>query len=490
MTDSPGYVPAHDAGGPGHGTTHGTCAGHDAAPARPGGRRPGPVVMLASGLAVIVPATVMLVLGLAGMIRADTPLATVPDDGSTMTSLEAGTTYGLFGSDSSTCTVVGPDGAGIQVQDPTALAVIPNHNLIGFFTPGTDGEHTVTCSAVLPVRPTTVDLLDKANASLEAALGISLGVLGLVVGLSLVVAGRIRRRNAQARPRGEDLTGSGGGRGTKGDTGPHIVLTCGIAHMVLGNAMFVVGFSGVELFRDEAHGDLRFAVLEQSLVIMMRLGVVATILGALVAVLGAFLSVVRTWVGHRAITRAQRAAQQPHVPPVPTGPHGRRGPTTTLVSGLVATGVALVMVLAGFSLLTRLVESTPQVPGDGVPRPVALEEGTPYWLQSDVPWHASPCAVTGPDGAEVPIRKDRAFLFATGILTPTTSGTHTITCTDSKPVRVGRLDDLDALRATAAGTVAGGLGLVVGLSSALAGLIWLRVRASRSRTSAPARLSA
>lgn len=207
MTDAPGCNPADDAGGPDLGTAHGPGDGPVVAPARPQGRK-GPVVLLTSGLAVIVPATVMLVLGLAGTIRADTPLATVPDGGTAATVLEAGTDYGIFGSDSSTCTVVGPDGAGVPVQDPTTLAVIPSHNLIGLFTPGADGEHTVTCSASPLARPTTVDLLAEANTGLEASFAISLGALGLVVGLPLALAGlvwlRVRtlrsRTIAQAQP--------------------------------------------------------------------------------------------------------------------------------------------------------------------------------------------------------------------------------------------------------------------------------------------------
>ncbi|WP_022921564.1 hypothetical protein [Ornithinimicrobium pekingense] len=112
------------------------------------------------------------------------------------------------------CTVTGPDGADVPVVAETALddaAAQEGTSLVGTFTAGAAGEHTVTCESAAELSPALGfrDAIGLGTAGLAFLALFPLGFITLL-GLVLWLVGRSRDRKAAAGPGGYGYSTSSG----------------------------------------------------------------------------------------------------------------------------------------------------------------------------------------------------------------------------------------------------------------------------------------
>ena len=142
-------------------------------------RRMVPPLLLIGGLVVIALATMGLATSVPVEVRTTMSLTAIPNDGLVIT-LEAGTDYAIYDAlRSTTCTVIGPDGAQVPVLIPTSVVELDDRRQIGIFTPSTDGQHTVTCSPHYVTSPAYVGLQTRGDTIVKTILS----TFGLIGGL-------------------------------------------------------------------------------------------------------------------------------------------------------------------------------------------------------------------------------------------------------------------------------------------------------------------
>ncbi|SHE24640.1 hypothetical protein [Actinomyces glycerinitolerans] len=80
------------------------------------------------------------------MARPIRDLQALDSAGVTTVSLDAATTYGLWGYSTVDCTVTGPNGDGVVVLPPSEETPVADHRILGVIEAEATGDHTFTCS--------------------------------------------------------------------------------------------------------------------------------------------------------------------------------------------------------------------------------------------------------------------------------------------------------------------------------------------------------
>ncbi|WP_172119939.1 hypothetical protein [Actinomyces faecalis] len=168
------------------------------------------------------------------------------------------------------------------------------------------------------------------------------------------------------------------------------------------------------------------------------------------------------------------------------GIKGKTGPLALIIVGLVLLVVAAAVLIGSVVSVARVSSPLSQVPSSSAVA-AELRTGNVYGIYSDG-LSATACAVTAPDGAEVPlievhssIEVNDHALVATFI--PTVSGSYTVTCTTSgnEPIFLGEATNAKEIGWMAVGAIGSVLGGLLGASLLVGGLAWLLVRRSRNR---------
>lgn len=163
-----------------------------------------------------------------------------------------------------------------------------------------------------------------------------------------------------------------------------------------------------------------------------------------------------------------------------------KGPVVLLSIGLVVLVGAIIALVVSLASVLNISGSLSEIPGNGSVT-ASLEAGNIYGIYSD---GLVTCDVSDPQGNPVSIEsvssKDAPEFNGSpmiGLLRPSTSGDHTITCSSgsTKPVYLG----LAMNEGAAIGTGLGILGSILlglpGLVLTIAGFIWFGVRRSQNK---------
>lgn len=124
--------------------------------------------------------------------------------GRTVTALDSGTSYGIYGNGDSACAVTDPAGGNILVEPtaPNSRAQVSGQDLLATFSTTTAGEYTLTCTTQGPEDLYLGTAAAGANGggvtpSLVACVGLlSLGVPLLLVGLVWTIVRSVGNRKA------------------------------------------------------------------------------------------------------------------------------------------------------------------------------------------------------------------------------------------------------------------------------------------------------
>lgn len=161
-------------------------------------------------------------------------------------------------------------------------------------------------------------------------------------------------------------------------------------------------------------------------------------------------------------------------------------PAVLLGIGLVVLVGAIVGFVVALTSVLNVNGSLSEIPGNGSVT-ATLETSTVYGIYSD---GLVTCLVNDPQGNQVdviPVSSSEAPEIndspLVGLITPSTSGDYTITCTSgsTKPVYLGRAVDGEAVLGTGVGVVGAILLGLPGLALSIAGFIWLGVRRSQNK---------